>query len=176
MKLSRPQLILAVFIGLAAAVGIFFACRWYFKTLNVYRAELATVKSDLQRVKEKVRNLTVIRERLADYGRRVDEFERLIPKGMKKPQLVRDTYTMLTNTGVDMLSFASQASMPTPGVPGLNQFTVRISARGTYPELLRMFNTIRAWHRLIVIQNFGLNGHPEMNCNFGIVVFFVAEK
>lgn len=179
---KREKIMLAVLAGLAAVVGLYFLGDWYAKDVARLKSERDAKAADLQKVEEKVRDLANVEQKLAEARRLQEEYERLIPKDDELPQLLRDTANILTSAGVDLTTYTPGRPVPTAAAPDINQITVAISARGTYEKLLKMFQDLRAWHRLIGITNFsisrggGSDTDPMLQCQFNMVVFFTVKR
>ena len=127
-----------------------------------------------------MRNLKEVEQRLAEARQLQEEYERLVPKSDELPQLLRDTATMLTAAGVTLNSYIPGPAAPA-AVPELNQISVAITATGTYREIMKMFESLRSWRRLIGIKDFSITtgpgggDDPPSSCRFNMVVFYANK-
>ncbi|MGE5527878.1 MAG: type 4a pilus biogenesis protein PilO [Patescibacteria group bacterium] len=184
MRMGRREWTIVAVVGvLAVLTAGYFGYQWYDRTYKALLAEKAAVTSELARVEQKVRDLAKVEQRLAEARRLQADYERLVPKTQELPQLLRDTYTLLSGAGAVLASFApSQQGTPVPTAPELNQLTVSVSARGTYPEILAMFGALRSWRRLLGVNSFSISrgsetedNQPVLSCQFTMVVFYSGK-
>jgi len=175
---GREKILLLVLGVILAGVGGYYGGDWYLKDVARLSKDKAAKAADLERVEEKVRNLKEVELRLAEAKQLQEEYERLVPKSEELPQLLRDTATMLTTAGVTLDSFVPGKTAPAV-VPELNQLGVAVSTKGTYREILKMFESLRSWRRLIGIRDFsigrGEGADPILACNFNMVVFYAKK-
>ncbi|MGQ9779586.1 MAG: type 4a pilus biogenesis protein PilO [Bacillota bacterium] len=183
MSLSRRErIMLLVLLAAGLGMGLYYALNWYIKDLNRLSAEKAAKAEELRRVEEKCADLATVERKLAEARRLQADYEHLVPKDAELPQLLRDTATMMAAAGVELVSFTPGTPSSVPNMEGLNQLNVAVQTKGTYGEILKMFESLRSGRRLIGIKDFSVGGaksgeaDPELSCSFNMVVFFTGGK
>jgi len=177
---KNEKVLLGVLAGLGLAAGVYFAYNWYARTHAALIGQRDALASELNQVKEKVRNLAVTEERLKEARELQVSLERKVPTDEEVPQLLRDIAGMLTVAGVDLGSF--RPGRPVPSVlPEWNEIKVSISVTGTYSKLMAMFDRLRTARRLIGVTSCsfssgGSEANPVLTCSVSLSVYFTKKS
>lgn len=176
---KREKTLLLALVVVGAVAGIYYGYDWYARAKSEKVARRDALARELNMVKEKVRDLAAIEEKLRQAEQLQAELTRMVPQDEEIPQLLRDLATILTSAGVELNSFSPGRPGPSP-LPELNQIDVSISVTGTYREILAMFGRLMAARRLIGVKRFSISGgsgpDPELSCSVSLLVYCAKKS
>lgn len=156
---NRVKIVIAVLVMLLPIV-IFYVAFYQpnvtkIKSLEGQSAKLA---DEIKNLREKERNLPMIKEQVAKIEEEFDRAAQMLPKEQEIPSLLKDISALGQNAGLDFLTF-----VPRPEIPKdyYNEIPVDITIRGPYHSVGFFFDQISKLDRIVSVSEIKM-GSPQL--------------
>ncbi len=159
---NRPWYV-ALIIGLIIAGGLYWASDTYwFKGI---RKDIAKSSSDLETLKQKVREGKAAEARLAQFREEAERLEtelqrllRILPTAMQTDEIIKKIKSLTERGAFRFVTFQPQAFVKKDFY---SEWPIRVQLEGTYHELALFFDRLSRFSRIINVESMVIQGRDK---------------
>lgn len=166
-----PKLIITI-IALLISLFLGLSLDWpKYKEFKNTRQDIAQKQFDIKNQKEKIANLTKVREDLNNYTDALAKIDSALPSDSNLPALFQFLQDSTEQEGLFLKNFPS-ASSPSSNSSEIKEIRLSLSLTGSYSAFKNYLNVLRKTSRMIEVESLSFSAPEES----GIFSFNLSIK